>query len=66
VKYDTFSSQLHLLERTVIKGSVFGKYDLLCTLGVVIGENSSGMCHNNSSNTFPRAVLKNKDGAVGF
>jgi hypothetical protein len=28
-------------------------------------ENPSGMCHNNSANTFPGAVLKDKDGAVG-
>jgi hypothetical protein len=33
--------------------------------GVDIGENPSSMCHNNSTNTFPGAVLKGKDGAEG-
>jgi hypothetical protein len=44
---------------------IFGKYGLLCTLGVAMGENPSVVCHNNSANTFPRAVLKDKDGAGG-
>jgi hypothetical protein len=43
----------------------FGKYDPPCTLGAAMGQNPSGMCHNNSTNTLPGAVLKDKDGAVG-
>jgi hypothetical protein len=46
---------LHLLEKTVRKGHLFGKDDL----PVAIGENPSGVCHN-SAKTFPGAVLKNK------
>jgi hypothetical protein len=53
---------LHLLEKTARKGCVFGKYNLPCTLGVAMGENPSGMCHNNSVNTLSGPVLKDKDG----
>jgi hypothetical protein len=30
-----------------------------------MGENPCDVCHNNSANTFPEAVLKGKEGAVG-
>jgi hypothetical protein len=53
------------LEKTARKGCIFGKYGLPCTLEVAMGENPSGMCHNNSENTFCGAVLQDKDGAVG-
>jgi hypothetical protein len=55
---------LCLLEKTVRKECVFGKYYLPCTLGAAMGENQSAVCRN-SANTFPEAVLKGKDGIVG-
>jgi hypothetical protein len=55
---------LHLLEKTARKTCAFGKYDLPCILGVAMGGNPSGMWHNTSGNTFPGAVLKDKDGAM--
>jgi hypothetical protein len=33
--------------------------------GGIMGENPSALCHNNSINTFPGAVLKDKDEAAG-
>jgi hypothetical protein len=52
-------------EKTVRKRCGFGKYDRLCTLGVDMGENPSGVCHNNSANTFPGAVPRIKMGQWG-
>jgi hypothetical protein len=49
----------------VRKRCVFKKYDLPCNLGTEMGKNPNGVCHNNSANTFPRAVLNDKDGAAG-
>jgi hypothetical protein len=51
---------VHLLEKIEGEKGCFGEYNLLGTLGTGAGEDPGGLCHNHSTNIFPRAILKDK------